>query len=64
MAMSQMLFSISKAVGGPQAAPDGEDAEDRNGSWRSGGCTWLTLCAGVMLLQVCGRAKLHPFVAC
>lgn len=47
--MSQMLFSISKAVGGPQAAPDGEDTEDKNDSWRSVGGSWLTLCVGVLL---------------
>lgn len=49
MATSQMLFSRSKAVGGPQATPDGEDIEGNGGSQGLFGGATLTLCvAGVL----------------
>ena len=44
MATSQMLFSRSKAVGGPQAAPDGEGNKDKGGGQGPFGGARLTLC--------------------
>lgn len=63
MATSQMLFSRSKAVGGPQAAPDGEGNEDNGGGqgpFRGARLTWCT----VGVLEVGGTAKVSSFAPC
>jgi hypothetical protein len=51
VAISQMLFSRSKAVGGPKAAPDGEDNKGKEGGQGPLGSGRLTLCA-VGVLEV------------
>mgnify|MGYP006996390501 CR=1 FL=1 len=63
MATSQMLFSRSKAVGGPQAAPDGEGNEDNGGGQGPFGGARLTWCT-VGVLEVGGTAKVSSFVPC
>lgn len=63
MATSQMLFSRSKAVGGPQAAADGEGKEGKGGVQGPFGGAKLTLCiAGV--LEELDMVKVSSFVPC
>lgn len=51
MATSQMLFNRSKAVGGPQAAPDGEGNEGNKGGQGPFGGARPSLCV-VGVLEV------------
>lgn len=60
VATSQMLFSRSKAVGGPQATGDVEGNVGGQGPF---GGARLTLCV-VRVLEVCGIAKVNSFVPC
>ena len=63
MATSQMLFSRSKAVGGPQATAEGEDNKGNVCGQGPFGGGRLTLCV-VGVLEVRGMAKANSFVPC